>query len=331
MDKIIVKFLQNKCSEEEKASLFSWIEHSQENLAYFNKMRQLWDLNSVSFSQISNNEQLDEAFHNVQQKLKDKKSAKDIQYVKTRFIRPLIRYAAIAIICFGLSWFFWQHRTENAEVSWQTIEVPAGQRANITLIDGTRVWLNSKTKLTYPQSFSHKNRIVKLEGEAYFEVFHDENAPFLVKTNFINFTVTGTKFNVYAYDNEPIIEAVLVEGKVVFSENKPKGIDMEMRHNQMFIYNSSTSRLKILNNVDTQAITTWISGTYSFKNTSLLEIIPRLENYYDIPIEVRDSSILNYTCTGKFRSNESLNDVLKVLSTGKPFKYNISETRVLIY
>jgi len=331
MDAIITKFLQNRCSEAEKLTLFTWIEQSPDNLKYYIRIRQIWDMNSVLFTQKVNNEQLDEAFQRVQDKLQQNNPDQNIHHGKTNIIRLLLRYAAIVIICFGISWFFWRDRSEKREVAWQSIEVPAGHRAIVTLVDGTRVWLNSKTIFSYPQNFSQKNRTVKLNGEGYFDVFHNERIPFIVVTNKFSVTAKGTKFNVYAYDNVSIMETLLVEGRIEFSENKQKGLKLELKPEQLITYNASLSQINVRNNVDIQSFTSWTSGIYSFNNASLHEIIPRLENYYNIHIEVRDSSILDYTCTGKFRLNESLNDVLNVLSTGKPFKYKISDTKALIY
>jgi transmembrane sensor len=331
MDEIIVKFLQNKCSDEEKVSLFSWIDQSTENKEYYKRMRQLWDVNSLSSTDGLDNSQIDKAYTRLNQKLEDKETNK-VEVSKTRkLLKEMFRYAAVAIICFGLSGLFWIYHTKNTPLAWQTIEVPIGQRIKITLIDGTTVWLNSKTKFTYPQSFAQNNRLVKLEGEAYFEVSHNAKLPFIVKTNHTNVTVKGTKFNIYAYENEPNIETTLVEGKIEFSENNPKGIKLDMKPNQQFVYNTNTKHLQISSNVDTHVITSWINGVHFFNKATIREIILRLEHYYNVQIIVKDSTILDYTCIGKFRLDESLNDVLKVISTGKHFKYKISENTVVIY
>ena len=97
-------------------------------------------------------------------------------------------------------------QTEQTPIALQTITVPAGQRINITLADGTNVWLNARTTIQYPITFNEKERLVKLDGEAYFDVTKDKSKPFIVQTNNYNVEVLGTKFDVDSYSETEIFE-----------------------------------------------------------------------------------------------------------------------------
>ena len=108
-------------------------------------------------------------------------------------------------------------QTEQTPITLQTITVPAGQRINITLADGTNVWLNARTTIQYPITFNEKERLVKLDGEAYFDVTKDKNKPFIVQTNNYNVEVLGTKFDVDSYSETEIFETTLMEGSVRIS------------------------------------------------------------------------------------------------------------------
>ena len=108
-------------------------------------------------------------------------------------------------------------QTEQTPIALQTITVPAGQRINITLADGTNVWLNARTTIQYPITFNEKERLVKLDGEAYFDVTKDKSKPFIVQTNNYNVEVLGTKFDVDSYSETEIFETTLMEGSVRIS------------------------------------------------------------------------------------------------------------------
>lgn len=324
MDDLILKYLQGNCPEDEKERLFNWVEQTAENKAYFRQMRHLWDLNNL-VDESGNTGQLEAAYSIVREKINVKNPARPVRY-----IRVVLQYAAVAAVFFGLSWYFWRYQHRNSEVIWQNVEVPVGQRVKLTLADGSLVWLNSKSKFSFPAGFLGLNRTVKLNGEAYFEVVHNKKQPFIVQTTQATVTVKGTKFNLYAYENEGNVETTLLEGKVTFTENSSQKRSKDMEPHQQLVYNALNGEMNITDNVEDQDVISWVSGIYFFNNVTIRDIIARLTHYYDVEVEVKDSSILNYTCIGKFRLDESLEDVLQVISVTKPFKYKIDEKKVII-
>jgi ferric-dicitrate binding protein FerR (iron transport regulator) len=187
------------------------------------------------------------------------------------------------------------------------------------------------THFSYPERFSRKNRSVKLDGEAYFEVARNEKLPFDVETEQMAVRVKGTKFNIYAYKSQPITETTLVDGKVSLSFNNNGSSGFELSPGQKAIYERGSFAPKIIDKVDTEIETSWTKGIYNFNNITFDKLVSRLEHYYDMRIVVNRKDILNYQCTGKFLYDETIQDILDVVKTSKPFKYKIENRLITIY
>jgi ferric-dicitrate binding protein FerR (iron transport regulator) len=164
--------------------------------------------------------------------------------------------------------------------------VPFGTRTDIILSDGTKVFLNSGSKLEFPPVFKGKSRQVILEGEAYFEVAPDKDKPFYVKTDAFSTKVYGTKFNIQVYKSDDLSNIVLVEGKVsvlpVKEQNSP-GILLAPNQKASIAKNDPTF---IVTNVeDTDAYTAWVKGYLTFSNEEISAVLKRVARYYNVEIE----------------------------------------------
>ncbi|NJK98039.1 MAG: FecR family protein [Bacteroidetes bacterium] len=205
----------------------------------------------------------------------------------------------------------------------QTIIVPAGQRVNLQLADGTMVWLNARTRLTFPTKFSSKNREVTIDGEGYFEVAHDKTRPFIVKTGKYNVKVWGTRFNIKAYTKSDEFETSLIDGSVeIIKPDKEQGIFL--KPNDKVFLNKDQLIVKRITNPD-QFL--WKEGIISFENEPFAEMVKELELYFDLNIEVYNRKILTYHCTGKFQVKDGIEHILKVLQVTNKFSYSINEKR----
>ena len=201
---------------------------------------------------------------------------------------------------------------------FEEFETPPGQRAKVTLGDGTIVWLNAHTKLRYPVYFSGKEREVELDGEAYFEVAHDEEVPFVVSTEKLNIRVLGTKFNVSAYTGESDFHAYLVEGAVeVCGHTEEVGRLLLSPNEQVRLVDD----LLVKETLDNKDILLWKEGIYAFDDMTLREIVHKLELYYDIRFVIRDSRMANYKFSGKFRQQDGVENVLRALQKVKRFTF----------
>jgi len=211
---------------------------------------------------------------------------------------------------------------ENGPPKMNTLVIPYGNSSDITLADGTRVWLNAGSRLIYPSRFVDKTREVFLSGEAFFDVTNNEEQPFVVKTVDVNIEVLGTRFNVLAYPEDYSVQTVLAEGKVTV-----KGTDaglfrkaVQLEPGQMAYFNKK-SKETIVNKVDVEPYILWTQGLFSFSNTDFNRITMKLERYYDINFRYDDPMKGTIQVTGKLDVTQEREEVLEYLEilTGLQF------------
>ena len=201
--------------------------------------------------------------------------------------------------------------------SFQTLYVPAGQRAELILPDSTKVWLNANSKLVYPSSFQEGIRQVELDGEAYFDVRHNRDNPFIVRTKSMNVTVLGTEFNVSAYSGIEEFNIALLRGSVEL--NSPdRSRKYRMMAGEQVLYRDGKYVSAQIGSMD---YFKWKEGLLSFSNQPIHVIIEKLRLYYDIKIEVADLPFLKERYSGKFRVKDGIEQVLKVLQLEHKFTY----------
>ncbi len=205
--------------------------------------------------------------------------------------------------------------------------VPVGRRSSITFADGTRLWVNSGSKVVYPVKFAKEKREIFVEGEIYLHVSRDEQKPFIVKTHQMDIKVLGTQFNVTAYENEANMQVVLVSGKVEVNLDKCKNV---LAPNQMFSYDSKIHKGKITT-VDTDNYVAWKDGYYQFHQQPLKEIVKKLSRYYGVRIYCKEPAD-KLSCSGKLDLKESLDEMMKALKEAAPIqienKYESIEIKV---
>jgi transmembrane sensor len=195
------------------------------------------------------------------------------------------------------------------------IIVPYGRRRILTLSDGTRVQLNSGSRLIFPAEFIDKKREVYLQGEGYFEVSKNPDKPFTVKTDFVNVKVLGTVFNVSAYEDEKFSTTVLVEGKVVVSQkNKLFGsTEKKLTPGQGCFY-SSASFASEIRDVDVYEYVSWRDGIFLFKDKPLINVVNRVEKFYNKKVTIEEEKLANTLVSGKLVMSEDLNEVMDYLA-----------------
>lgn len=209
--------------------------------------------------------------------------------------------------------------------SFNTLSTPTGGQYNIVLADGTKVFLNAVSSIKYPTQFNGDQRIVELEGEAYFEVAKNKNKPFLVKSDNQTIEVLGTHFNVNAYDNESAVKTTLLEGSVAVSSKNQKAI---LRPGQQSRVSESSNKIGV-KEVDTEAAIAWKNGRFKFDNADLKSVMKQLERWYGIKVEYRgDISDVRFN-GGTFR-NKNLSEVLKVLELSN-IKFKVEGKTIIVY
>ncbi|WP_299556408.1 FecR domain-containing protein [Seonamhaeicola sp.] len=216
-------------------------------------------------------------------------------------------------------------------IAYNYLEIPRGGQFNMELSDGTRVWLNSESKIKYPKEFieGQTREVELIYGEAYFDVSPSTKhggARFKVSTALQEVEVLGTEFNVKAYKNEAIVYTTLVEGKVAV-ENESASAFLEP--NQQSIVSGNTSEIKV-NDVDVFDEVSWKNGVFSFNNKPLKDIVAVLARWYDADISIENPDIENLEFNGVLRKNKSLEDILNSIINTNDFAYEITDKKVIL-
>lgn len=211
------------------------------------------------------------------------------------------------------------------------ISVDKGQKADITLPDGSHVKLNSSSTLSYPAKFGSDNRRIEFTGEGYFEVAKDPNKKFIVHTNYLNIEVLGTTFNMLAHESDHTVEMTLIEGSVKAITQQSPIKEMLVLPNQKLIYDKSTGELNVIN-ANVKDETAWTRGVLLFKSEPLNNVLARIERNYNVNIHINkeDSLLFQDTFTGRFDSID-LNGVLRIIQKHYMFNYNEKGKDIYIY
>jgi len=226
--------------------------------------------------------------------------------------------------------------TENAKETpasfMNAIVVPYGKRSSLTLSDGTVIILNSGSSLSYPPLFTGKSRKVYLSGEAYFMVTKNEDLPFIVETSDLSIRVLGTEFNVCAYNEDPNIETVLVNGSLKVSDLRSlilKKSSTVLSPGQMASYSKETGTITDTD-VDPALYISWKDGYSIFKRIDLESLVIKLSRFYNKTIEILDDDLKTITFSGKLEQKQTINEVMDIISQASHFTYIDEGERILI-
>jgi ferric-dicitrate binding protein FerR (iron transport regulator) len=257
-------------------------------------------------------------------------------FIKMRWFKTLAICVSVTAFAF-VAWYELIIQKEVSPFSHTKNEVVTlkGQKSHLTLSDGTKVWLNADSKLLYPESFSGNTRDVKLIGEAFFDVSHNKEKPFIIHTRDMNIKVLGTKFNVKAYPTEIISEAALINGSIEVHFTKRQNQKLILKPNEKILVVNPD--LKTTNPISAKPIihldiiaydksdssiveTAWTRGRLVFKSQSFEEIIIILSRQFDVSIEIDKKEMLNKTFTASFE-NETIDDILSLFKMSYQFEY----------
>lgn len=238
--------------------------------------------------------------------------------------------AAIALlIVLPLAGFWLGQRMMNRHFATVTMETALGARTRLTLPDGTTVWLNAGSRLTYPQDFGINHRCLSLEGEAYFDVKHNEKLPFEINTKEIDLRVLGTKFTFSNYADDELVTVDLAKGKVSLNDHLHHR-QMYLSPNERMTYNKTTGEMK-KTMINAENSTVWTKEELFFDEQPLSAIAKELMRSYNVKIEVADY-LRNKSFYGSFHlSQNSVDDILQTLSSTGEMKYRRREGTYILY
>ncbi|MEA5080162.1 MAG: FecR family protein [Dysgonamonadaceae bacterium] len=297
IDLLIVRYLDNAATLDEKKILENWINSSEDNRQYFVRMVKTWEKSHIY---LQDDAIAEDHFFRFRQLLHRRKTR--------RLVYSLSAAAAVALLVLVIRFFV---PASNVLLSEATVD----QKKEIVLPDGSIVWLNKNSSIEYPNNFT-SNREVFLTGEAFFDVTKNNGKPFTVKTKELTVQVLGTRFVVTDYNDEKNAEAVLETGKIKLKVEE-KGEVFTLQPGQMVTHNCENGETQ-LQNVDVHQFTDWIKNSLVFENTSMKNVITQLEKWYGIKIECTDEIILQTPVTITI-DKEAKEEVLNTLQIVVPF------------
>ena len=246
--------------------------------------------------------------------------------------RRVLRYAgmAAAVVLVFLGGYFAATQTLAPEKE-VTLLTAKGHVGEFTLPDGTKVWLNSSSSVEYVAPFFSRQRRVKMEGEAYFEVEHDRRAPFVVSTNGLDIEVLGTRFNIRNDDNEHRVTTVLLEGAVKAYASGREQASVRLHPAQQLVFDTRTHAMRLTDCPSAERSINWIDGRFCFEHDTFGEIVAELKRYYNVDIRFMDNRLRDMRFSGNFRVEDGIYHIMSVLQLTYKFNYRIVGNDIELY
>lgn len=309
-------FFEGILDAEMRKKVEVWKAENSENQHTFDEMQQVWEKTELLRRMQKYNAQ--DALKNVNRTIENQRWK--------RYLKVFQQVAAILIVPLLITtlYFTFNKPGDLTTNNWYELKTGAGMRSEFVLPDGTKVYLNSNTTLSYPVVFSGTERNVKLQGEAYFEVAENKKIPFVVNTGKMQIEVTGTEFKASNYLSEKMTEIVLVKGSVNLCQCDAQGkrtVIQPMLPGDKAVLDNTGNKL-YLQKVETAKYIAWKDGILMFRDDSMEEVVRRLNRWFSVDITLSGKSLENYVYTATF-NDESLVQILDLLKMSAPIDYKI--------
>ncbi|MCI1719689.1 MAG: FecR family protein [Bacteroidales bacterium] len=333
---LIYKYLKGEASKQEQDALMKWVSESAENEKFFTQQMNLWVAGTSPDTRAE-----EKGYDVIMNKIHDKED-----HAAAVNKHKFIWYAAAAIIVLlGLNIIQLLFKDEKKPIGNDAklsqlysnvtpvneVYTVKGTKAKIILPDSSVVWLNSDSKISYPNAFNAESRNIQFSGEAYFDVVHNPQRPMIIKTSKgYYYKVLGTKFNLKSYDNDQDVEITLYSGKVqIFDTDKNNNTMLtEMQPNKIMVLKKasvvSTSQVS-----EPNQNSQWKEGILDFNDTQMSEVIKMLERWHGVNFIVKDPQILNYRFTARFKS-ESIIQILDYIKMTTFIDYSVEGNTVTL-
>lgn len=362
MDDSLINYFDKNLTAQEKEKILHSLKENKESEGEFNELMKTWILTSASKDKSAALD-LDKEYDIFYNKIENSETISSKLHDEPKVsLRILYQVAAVGLLLIMLgSIIFWQMKPKEKN-AYNEITTLTGQKAQITLSDGTKIWLNASSRLKYPTNMDGKEVHVYLTGEAYFDVKHNVSRLFQVHAAELNIKVLGTAFNVKSYPEEKIVETTLVRGQIrLESTNSEKDNYVLLRPNQKASFLRSNAKLVVsestnknirdrsdditqikaiaaLSNANVVVSAqinpvfdvSWKDGKLEFVDESFASLTSKLERWFGVKIEIKNKKLEDVKYTGTFEK-ETIEQALKALSLTLPFKYTIDKDSITIY
>ncbi len=360
---IITRILCGESTSQDDLDLINWLNRSQDNIDEFNGMERVWNAINVVFSKEKFNDKA--AFEKFIKDISRPRRKYPNNTGFKRFLTRTLQWAAIGLVLMGvgsLVFYFISDQVSRLEALNYEVIVPAGSRSNLILTDGTSVWLNADSRLSYSKNFGESDRSVHLEGEGYFHVEKENKYPFSVITSEVEVVALGTSFNIKSYPDEDMIQTTLVSGSILVNRighmTTEKGLTMEP--NQQLTYYREARQMEISSmdnendkfnkaeksemqrtadaelprvilsrGVDPKIYTSWKDNKLILDDEPFESIAIKLQRRFGTNIIIKDEEIRRRRFTGKF-DEITMEQALNALQYVSPFDYYLDNDTIFI-
>lgn len=360
---LIIKYLSGTATKKELTEFYDWLETSKANRKEYTQFKAFWIESQATIGQNENISDLAyEEFENWIQERKNKIG----QYndSKKKYIQ-IIGYAAsiiIAVSFLALGYFLGTKSVLPVKKQFTEIEAPIGSKSNILLPDGTKVWLNAGSKLTYEGGFNKSSRNITLDGEAYFDVEKNKELPFIVETSHLDLKVLGTSFNVRSYDDDNKVSTTLVEGKITIElKGKETKESVTLKPNQSLVFYKNERDRKIISNIkndknlkfsqkleklqpriisdkivvhekaDVDGEVMWKEGKLILTEEPLVDLARKLEREYHININFNDPELKKLSYSGTLLLDFPIEQIMNAIKLVSDVDYKIQGQEIELY
>lgn len=327
----IIDRLTGAISESSDKCLEEWICSSDENALYFESIQKVWK----SMEAIDEEQQFDSnrAFLLFKERIIQETQDTAKRKKKHFALRKALSYVAILIPFLLLSYFSYNYfhiKSEKHPLLLSEVVVPNGSKTQLTLQDGSKIWLNAGSKIQYDSDFGKKSRILKLSGEAYLEVTKNKECPFIVDAGEIKIKVLGTRFNISAYEDNDDIKVALLQGSIEMKAYN--GSTLQLAPKDIACFNKASNKIDVHKNSHHSGnAIDWISNRLIFNGENFEDIIHTLERSFNVKINIRKQEVRNRRFVGDFVNNETIEQIFNVMSADGKFKYTIKGNVIDVY
>lgn len=356
---LIQSYLSGECSPEEEQQLHNWLAENPAHQEFFNTIKKVWHVTPLYNIDVDFDEDWKQFSERLGIDLEETENEHTLeetpqQKIRTHLrpkshpIKQLLRVAVILLLIALPAYYFIASKSEapltstKTETAMQNIQTARGERASMEFSDGSKVTLNSMSTLRFPKVFEGAKRELHLEGEAFFQVAHNEERPLVVHANGVEVNVLGTEFNINSYQENETIEVVVRDGTVAVNSKSIN--DGSTDRNQIPEASPKKSRV-ILDkgqrttvipgsrpgspeNVSLAPHLAWVNGEMIFDGTPMRTVIQRLQRAYNMNFEVADTTLLSKRLKASFK-RERLEKVLGIITFSLDIDYRIEDNTVV--
>lgn len=351
VEEMILRQLNNQLSKDELEELRAWYESSEENKKLYRDYSVILMGQAIASDKALFANKTEAAWKRTRKKMHKKR--------EVSLFTPLLKYASVAAIALLIGVYAAQYLSSDPGIDDEIlVEVPLGSKSKVQLPDGSSVWLNSGTRLTYTRSFGKTNRSVTLDGEGFFDIAKNKKMPFTVRAGETNIRVLGTQFNFKAYSDDERSRVTLLEGSLSVSLTADKETETLIVPNDQVVIDNKNSALEV-RQVEAANYALWTEvkeeslaavlykqedknlpqmqlRNQTFRNVllydeeTLSQIVKDLGRAFNVSIELADKEIANRVFYGDFRNEESLYEILDIITSSEDIIYQIKDNKITI-